>query len=325
MGWGPDPHARESKMRLITLKNGARPRRAAFLATCATVIALGLAGCADDDTVTGTPFTQALSKDYTDLSTQAAALPAPEDSGGFFSGLFGSSNPNDDLVSALDDKASTAKSGEEPVLEPSLPDQTSQDVRARLLRDIAAGKDQFPTQAAAAQGDYDCWILASAIPSAASMAQGCRSALATDLIALENAGHPAPPPMPVAPPPAPVAPPPPPPPAASTTDFTVYFDFDSWTLTAEDLKVITDVINSARAGGETHITIVGHTDTSGSVEYNQRLSVRRANVVVEALVDLGARRAAIKASGVGKTDLAVPTADGVKEAKNRRAVIDLTP
>ena len=43
--------------------------------------------------------------------------------------------------------------------------------------------------------------------------------------------------------------------------------------------------------------------------------------MVEALVDMGARRAAIQASGVGETDLAVQTDDGVKEAKNRRAVI----
>ena len=60
---------------------------------------------------------------------------------------------------------------------------------------------------------------------------------------------------------APVASPAPSQPAAS--DFTVYFDFDSWTLTAEDLAVITNVINTARAGGQTHITVVGHTDTSG--------------------------------------------------------------
>ena len=46
---------------------------------------------------------------------------------------------------------------------------------------------------------------------------------------------------------------------------------------------------------------------------------------VEALVDMGARRAAIQASGVGESDLAVPTEDGVKEAKNRRAVIDILP
>ena len=89
--------------------------------------------------------------------------------------------------------------------------------------------------------------------------------------------------------------------------------------------MITNVINTARAGGQSRITVVGHTDTMGSADFNQRLSVRRANVVVEALVDMGARRAAITATGVGKTDLAVPTADGVREAKNRRAVIGLQP
>ena len=46
---------------------------------------------------------------------------------------------------------------------------------------------------------------------------------------------------------------------------------------------------------------------------------------VEALVDMGARRAAIQASGVGENDLAVATGDDVKEAKNRRAVIGLVP
>jgi outer membrane protein OmpA-like peptidoglycan-associated protein len=105
----------------------------------------------------------------------------------------------------------------------------------------------------------------------------------------------------------------------------VYFDFDSWTLKAEQLKVLDDAINSARNGGQTNITIVGHTDTSGPSDYNQKLSVRRANVVVEALVQMGARRAALHASGVGETDLAVQTEDDVKEAKNRRTVITLQP
>ena len=60
-------------------------------------------------------------------------------------------------------------------------------------------------------------------------------------------------------------------------------------------------------------------------DYNQRLSVRRANVVVEALVQMGARRAALHASGVGETDLAVQTGDNVREAQNRRTVITLQP
>jgi outer membrane protein OmpA-like peptidoglycan-associated protein len=164
------------------------------------------------------------------------------------------------------------------------------------------------------------------VSSAAPASQACKTALDGSLLRLEASAHPAPPP---APPPAPVpvpAPAPAPAPAAQVNNvFTVYFDWDSWKLTAEQLKVLTDVINNARTGGQSNIIIVGHTDTSGSADYNQKLSVRRANVVVEALVDMGARRAALHASGVGETDLAVQTGDNVREAKNRRTVITLQP
>ena len=122
-----------------------------------------------------------------------------------------------------------------------------------------------------------------------------------------------------------VRPPAPPPPPPSSADYTVYFDFDSWTLTAEDLKVITQAINNARAGGQSRISIVGHTDTSGSPGYNQRLSERRANVVKDVMVQMGARPESIQTSGVGESDLAVQTGDGVREPKNRRSVITLLP
>ena len=195
------------------------------------------------------------------------------------------------------------------------------------MRAVAAGKEQFPEDAARAQADYDCWVLYASAPSAAAASQACKTSLDSSLPKLEAGGRPAPAPVPMAPAPAPapVTPPPTAPAPAPSGDFTVYFDFDSWTLTAEDLKVIDSVIASARTGGQAHITIVGHTDTSGPADYNQKLSVHRANVVVEALVDMGARRNAIKASGVGESDLAVATPDGVKEAKNRRAVITLQP
>ena len=310
-------------MRLIARFGGMR-RLVSLSLLCA---ALALAGCADNEdvTATGSAFSQALFKDYTDLATQAAAAPAPQDvdnNGGFFSDLFGifdsgPDNPADAVADAFRAKASRAATGAEPDPEPAPADTMAQALRGRLIRAIAQGKDRFPDQAARAQADYDCWVLDSGAANLTSEAQACRGALNSSLVALENAGRPAPPPIaPIVT--APVAPPPP-------SDYTVYFDFDSWTLTAEDLAVITNAINAARAGGQSHITVVGHTDTSGSDAYNKRLSVRRANVVVEALVDMGARRAAIQATGVGKADLAVQTGDGVKEAKNRRAVIGLQP
>lgn len=320
-------------MRLTTLVHGASARRFICLSLFASMVAL--TGCSSDDeatdAATGSPFTQALAKNYGDLGNQAAALPAPPDEGGFLDfldifGLFSSGNPNDELAKAFDAKAETASGGEEPELEAAPVDPSSQNLHARLVRDLAAGKAQLPAQAARAQADYDCWVMASAVPSASAMGQACRSSLDGSLAALEGGARPAPTFVPPPPPPvqsAPVAPAPAP--VAAPADFTVYFDFDSWTLTAEDLKVITDVINTARSGGQAHITIVGHTDTSGPADYNQKLSVHRANVVVEALVDLGARRGAINASGVGENDLAVQTGDDVKEAKNRRAVVTLQP
>ncbi len=256
--------------------------------------------------------------------------PAPSGDGGFFdslnpfSGGGGSdSNANELLSKAFADKALMAARGDEPEPE-AAPDQVSGAIRARLVRALAAGKEQLPDDAARAQADYDCWVLYGSATTAAAASQACKTSLDASLPRLEAGGRPAPMPAPVTTAPVP-APAPVTAPIPATSDFTVYFGFDSWTLTAEDLSVLTTVINTARTGGQAHITIVGHTDTSGSADYNQKLSVHRANVVVEALVDMGARRAAINASGVGETDLAVQTGDGVKEAKNRRAVITLQP
>jgi OOP family OmpA-OmpF porin len=301
-------------------------RRLTMLAA-AGLMAVSLAGCGmfDDnpDATAGSPFTQALAKNYTDLASQASALPAePAADSSFLDSLnpFSdtSDNSGDLLAKAFSAKADLATSGTEP--DPEAANGPMQaNARARLVRAVAAGKDQFPEQAARAQADYDCWVLYSTVPSGAAASQACKSALDISLVRLETAARPAPAPVEAAPMAAPVPAP------APSSDFTVYFDLDSWTLKAEQLSVLTNVINTARAGGQTNITIVGHTDTSGSAEYNQPLSVKRANVVVETLVDMGARRAAMHASGVGETDLAVQTGDGVKEAKNRRTVITLQP
>jgi OOP family OmpA-OmpF porin len=288
-------------------------------------LALSLSACSDsDESATASPFSQALAKDYSDLAAQAAALPAaPSGESGFFDSLnpFSSdSSSSDRLAKVFSDKAEAAQGGAEPEPE-AAPGPEAAAIRGRLVGAIAAGKDQFPEQAARAQADYDCWVVYGSEPTAMGASRACKAALDSSLIRLETASHPAPPPPMVMP--APVAAPAPEP--APAGDFTVYFDFDSWTLKAEQLTVLDKVIATARTGGQSNITIVGHTDTSGSNEYNQKLSVRRANVVVEALITMGARRPALHASGVGESDLAVPTPDGVKEAKNRRTVITLQP
>lgn len=95
------------------------------------------------------------------------------------------------------------------------------------------------------------------------------------------------------------------------------FDFDSAVLKPAMEAALTDLADQikASAGHET-LTIVGHTDSIGSEEYNQGLSERRAQSAAAFLEGLGID--SISTSGMGETQ---PVADnGTKEgrAMNRR-------
>ncbi len=134
----------------------------------------------------------------------------------------------------------------------------------------------------------------------------------------------APAPLPSSPPPPPLAPPPPPPPQVEAQrEFQVFFDFDKSDITAAAAKVLQAAADTVKAGHVAHIIVTGHTDTVGSAKYNQGLSERRAGSVKAQLIADGVDGGEIATRGVGKTDLLVPTKDGVREPQNRRATIDL--
>ena len=141
----------------------------------------------------------------------------------------------------------------------------------------------------------------------------------------------APPPPPVieappAPPPPPVveaAPTPPPAPAPLLRKFMVFFDFDKSNITPEARQVISEAVKTARQVGPVQITVTGHTDTVGSMRYNQALSERRAMSVKNEMIRLGMNGVDIRTEGRSFRDPLIPTGPGVREPQNRRAVIDL--
>ena len=110
-------------------------------------------------------------------------------------------------------------------------------------------------------------------------------------------------------------------PAPVATDYTVFFAFDRADLSALGAETVSEA--SGASAGSTSVSVVGHTDTVGSVAYNQALSEARAATVVGAMVGNGVNPAIITASGRSELDLAVPTADGVREARNRRVEISV--
>ncbi len=133
----------------------------------------------------------------------------------------------------------------------------------------------------------------------------------------------------VAPPPAPpVAPPPPPPPppvaTCPTSEFVVYFEWDRSNLNQAALETIDAAVNRARQCNVGGVVVVGHTDTSGSAQYNIGLSERRASVVRDALVARGIAAGSIRTEARGETDLARATRDGVREPLNRRTAVTIT-
>ena len=106
-------------------------------------------------------------------------------------------------------------------------------------------------------------------------------------------------------------------------EFIVFFGYNKCNITAEADAVLSEAASAAKSGGGASVRIVGHTDTSGSNAYNQKLSDCRANAAKSNLVGKGVSDGSISTMGKGETELMVQTGDGVKEPQNRRASISL--
>jgi outer membrane protein OmpA-like peptidoglycan-associated protein len=111
-------------------------------------------------------------------------------------------------------------------------------------------------------------------------------------------------------------------PVAAAKTYLVFFDWNKADLTDRARQIIGEAAG-ARGTGVTRIEVNGFTDRSGSDQYNQGLSVRRANAVAAELVRRGVPRNEIMTRGFGEANPLVPTADDVREPQNRRVEIIL--
>ena len=100
-----------------------------------------------------------------------------------------------------------------------------------------------------------------------------------------------------------------------------YFLNDSTELTAESKSHIPEVLSLVNKREFYEISIIGHTDTTGSDEYNMKLSSARAESVRDALLSHGIRSAKMELRYHGKRDPLIPTGDNVREPRNRRVEV----
>src|SRR5262245_3205035 len=102
----------------------------------------------------------------------------------------------------------------------------------------------------------------------------------------------------------------------------VFFDLNRSDLRPDAREVVAEAAESFKRTGSTHISLVGNADRTGSPAYNEELSRRRADAVRSELESLGVPASAITVSAEGENAPIVPTAQGVREARNRYVAID---
>ena len=98
-------------------------------------------------------------------------------------------------------------------------------------------------------------------------------------------------------------------PESLVIDLTIFFEFDSALLKAESREQVQALCSAIQTtGGDGKYQIIGHTDASGSVEYNLSLSTARAQEVVRYMVDTcGIPADRLEAVGMGQARLKDPT------------------
>ena len=100
--------------------------------------------------------------------------------------------------------------------------------------------------------------------------------------------------------------------------FEIRFDFNKATIKPEYQELIQKLASATQENKNIKVSVVGHTDTSGSQNYNYALGGRRAEAVQKMLIKYGIPASQIVAVSAGEEDLAVPTPDNTPNADNRR-------
>ncbi|UYV14936.1 OmpA family protein [Porphyrobacter sp. ULC335] len=136
---------------------------------------------------------------------------------------------------------------------------------------------------------------------------------------------PPPPPVMAPPPPRPVAPPPPPRPACNTGPYIVFFDFDRSDISPEASSILNNAVTAYANCGTARVMLAGHTDSSGGAQYNMALAERRNGAVRSYMTSRGVPAGQISGEAFGESQPRVPTADGVREAQNRRVEVTYGP
>ena len=103
--------------------------------------------------------------------------------------------------------------------------------------------------------------------------------------------------------------------------FTLYFISGTSELTEESTALIPQVLKASKERQPAEVSIIGHSDSTGSETINMKISLARAKAVEALLRASDSVPASIYLRSHGENDPLIPTPDNVPEPRNRRVEI----
>jgi len=103
----------------------------------------------------------------------------------------------------------------------------------------------------------------------------------------------------------------------------VLFDYDSAGLRSASKSALQDMAEVFNKYPNTTIRVEGHTDSTGSASYNERLSERRANSVANYLEGIGVRSSRLDTVGYGESQPRSSNSTANGRQLNRRVEIKI--
>ena len=104
----------------------------------------------------------------------------------------------------------------------------------------------------------------------------------------------------------------------------IYFDFDGYNIRGDQLLALSRNADKMKTRPEFKITIEGHCDERGTIEYNLALGQRRGDSARKFLVKQGIDAGRLTTVSYGKERPTDPGHDEAAWAKNRRAAFVVT-
>jgi outer membrane protein OmpA-like peptidoglycan-associated protein len=103
--------------------------------------------------------------------------------------------------------------------------------------------------------------------------------------------------------------------------FMLYFKTGGTALTDESQALIPAILETAGKHPAADVSVIGHTDTVGNAEANERLGLQRAEAVAELIKKAGLQVQDLTIASHGEKNPLIPTPDNTAEPKNRRVEI----